>query len=328
MKPKDTQSRKWQITINNPCDKGFDHEYIKSQLNDFKSLKYYCMADEKGETLHSHVYAVFSNPVRFSSVKNHFNEAHIETARGTSEENRDYIRKAGKWENDEKHGTIIPDTFEEFGEIPEEHQGERNDLAYLLELIRAGYSNYDLVNMLPDYLFSLDKIERARQLLKAEENKDVFRILSVSYIWGKTETGKTRGVMEEHGYTNVYRVTDYTHPFDGYAGEDVIVFDEFRSQLKIGDMLNYLDGYPIVLPCRYANKQACYTKVYLISNIPLEDQYQTVQIEQNATWEAFARRIHEVIHYPIKPVFKEIDDGEPCPFDESMQQSMEDTNER
>lgn len=33
---------------------------------------------------------------------------------------------------------------------------------------------------------------------------------------------------------------------------------------------NILDGYPLELPCRYANKQACYTEVYLVSNLPLE----------------------------------------------------------
>lgn len=313
---KDTQSRKWQITINNPQEKELAHDKIKEILNELKSIRYYCMADEMGETYHTHIYVVFNSPVRFSTLKKHYEEAHIEMARGTSEENREYIRKSGKWQDDEKHETSMPDTFEEYGEIPEEHQGERSDLAYLLELIRAGNSNYEIIDMVPDYLFSIDKIERARQMLKAEENKDVFRMLHVTYIWGKTGTGKTRGVMEEHGYTNVYRVTEYTHPFDSYAGEDIIIFDEFRSQLKIGDMLNYLDGYPLSLPCRYANRQACYTKVYIISNIPLEDQYQQVQMEQKTTWEAFIRRIDEVVKYPIEVTFTDVPNDEPSPFDE------------
>ena len=279
-------------------------------------MRYYCMADEMGETYHTHIFVALNSPVRFSTIKNRFEEAHIEMSRGTSEENREYIRKTGKWQDDEKHETSMPDTFEEYGDIPEEHQVERSDLAYLLELIRAGNSNYEIIDMLPDYLFSIDKIERARQMLKAEENKDVFREMHTTYILGKTGTGKTRGVMEQYGYTNVYRVTDYTHPFDGYAGEDVIIFDEFRSQLKIGDMLNLLDGYPLTLPCRYANRQACYTKVYIISNIPFEDQYQQVQMEQKSTWEAFHRRINEFIKYPLKITFEEIPNDEPCPFDE------------
>ena len=59
-------------------------------------------------------------------------------------------------------------------------------------------------------------------------------------------------------------------------------------------MLNYLDGYPVELPCRYANKVACYTKVYLVSNIPLDEQYPNVQQNEPESWKAFNRRIHEV----------------------------------
>lgn len=103
--------------------------------------------------------------------------------------------------------------------------------------------------------------------------------------------------MEKHGYSNVYRVTDYQHPFDRYAQEPVICFDEFRSSLMVGDMLDYLDGYPLALPARYANRQACYTTVYLISNIDLSEQYRNVQENEPATWKAFLRRIHHVIEY-------------------------------
>lgn len=314
---RDTQSRKWQITINNPKEKGLDHDCIKQKLNSLKSLRYFCMADEMGETYHTHVYVAFNSPVRFSTLKNLISEAHIEMARGTSEENRDYIRKSGKWENDEKHETCVDGTFEEYGYIPEEHQGERSDLAFLLELIKSGYSNYEIIHMVPAYLFNIDKIERIRQMLRAEENKEVFRKLHVVYIWGKTGTGKTRSVMEKYGYRNVYRVTDYDHPFDGYNGEPVIIFDEFRSQLKIHDMLNYMDGYPLTLPCRYANRQACYTIVYIISNIPLEEQYPIVQQQQRSTWEAFLRRINEVKTFPLENnTLVDLSDDTPTPFDD------------
>ena len=73
--------------------------------------------------------------------------------------------------------------------------------------------------------------------------------------------------------------------------------EEFRSSLKIQDMLNYLDGYPLKLPCRYANKIACYTKVYIITNISLSEQYESIQSEHLETWQAFKRRIKKVIHY-------------------------------
>ena len=51
--------------------------------------------------------------------------------------------------------------------------------------------------------------------------------------------------MEGHSYAGVYRVTDYAHPFDSYAGEEVLLLDEYSSNFKIRDLLNYLDGYPL-----------------------------------------------------------------------------------
>ncbi|MGB8451112.1 MAG: hypothetical protein WCD89_02165 [Anaerocolumna sp.] len=68
-----------------------------------------------------------------------------------------------------------------------------------------------------------------------------------------------------------------------------------QGSLKIQGMLIYLDGYPIELPCRYANKIACFTKVYIITNIPLSNQYEGTQREYAETWGAFLRRIHRVI---------------------------------
>lgn len=62
-------------------------------------------------------------------------------------------------------------------------------------------------------------------------------------------------------------------------------------------MLEYLDGYPLALPARYANRQACYISVYIISNIDLTEQYPNVQVNEPETWKAFLRRIHHVIEY-------------------------------
>jgi len=62
-------------------------------------------------------------------------------------------------------------------------------------------------------------------------------------------------------------------------------------------MLLYCDVYPIELPSRYANKFACYNKVYIVSNWSLEKQYPEIQREDEESWNAFLRRIHKVIIY-------------------------------
>lgn len=100
--------------------------------------------------------------------------------------------------------------------------------------------------------------------------------------------------MDTYGYDMVYRVTDYHHPFDTYDGQDVIIFEEFRGGLKHGDMLNYLDGYPLLLPCRYYNRQACYTKAFIITNLKPDELYTGVD---DASRRAFFRRIGNIIRY-------------------------------
>ncbi len=303
---KDSRSRKWQITINNPIEYGYSHEHIKELLNEFSSLVYWCMSDEVGEqgTYHTHVYFCLNNASRFSTIKSKFNGPHVEMANGTSLQNRDYVFKLGKWIKDKKHETNLADTHEEFGECPVERQGSRNDLNDLYDMIKSGMSNYEIIEDNPSYMLNIDKIERARQIVREEKYKDMFRELEVVYIWGETGTGKTRGVMEEYGYSNVFRITDYLHPFDNYKGQEVIIFEEFRSSLKIQDMLNYLDGYPLELPCRYANKIACYIKVYIITNIDLLQQYESVQKEYSETWKALLRRIHKVKQFCSDKVYE------------------------
>lgn len=62
-------------------------------------------------------------------------------------------------------------------------------------------------------------------------------------------------------------------------------------------MLNYLDIYPLTLPARYSDRVACYSTVYITSNIPLEEQYREIQRYQLETWRAFLRRINVVQEY-------------------------------
>lgn len=296
---KDTQSRKWQLTINNPVDKGFTHEKIKEIVSDMKSVVYWCMSDEIGEneTYHTHVFIQGRGGIRFSSLKKKFEGVHFEMAKGSAEQNMEYVSKTGKWKNDKKAETSVPGTFEEFGEMPIERQGRRNDLDDLYAMIKDGYSDYDILEVMPESLLNLEKLDKVRQVLHQERYKNEFRNLEVVYLYGDTGVGKTRGIMEKYGYANVFRVTDYAHPFDNYRGQDVIVFEEFRSGFLMADMLNYLDGYPLELPCRYNNKFACYTKVYIITNVPLTQQYVNTQLDYPATWMAFLRRIKAVVHY-------------------------------
>lgn len=322
----DSQSRKWQITINNPSDHGLQHTAIRDTLLGMK-LIYWCMSDEVGDngTYHTHIFLCSRGGIRFSTLHKRFPGAHLEIAKGTSQENRDYITKSGKWEKHKKHETQVPDTFEEWGDIPSERPGARNDLADLYAMVKDGLNNYEILEQMPDVMFKLDKLDLVRQSLLDVQFVNTWRNMDVTYIYGATASGKTRSVMERFGYTNVYRVTDYLHPFDTYMGQDVVLFEEFDGSLPLLDMLKYLDGYPLVLPARYSNKQACFTKVFFATNIPLADQYKQLQRDSPETFHAFLRRIHHVYRYTGSKVlqynivflsdgFRVLLEGEVTPF--------------
>ena len=299
---KDSQMRRVLFTINNPDEKGISAEEISRRLNTgVKNVEYFCFSKEIGEeehTPHYHIYAVFKHPKRFSTLKNLFPEAHIDRPFGTHSENRDYVFKTGKWEGTEKESTRIDGTQVEQGELPSDARGDGSAFALVIEQIKDGMSDLEIIDHNPSLLPRLTDIQRYRRLVEQESQKEIFRQIEATYIWGPPGTGKTRGVMEKYGYSNVFRVTDYIHPFDTYEGQDVILFDEFMSDnMSVTDMNNIMDGYPLKLPARYSDKTALFTKVFIISNLELEKQYSKVQDEHPKVWEAFLRRIQTVITY-------------------------------
>ena len=292
--PRNKAYRKFQLTFNNPKEHAFEHEMIRHILQEISGIVYWCMCDEEGSTYHTHLYVAFENAKEFSMMQRRFYGMHIEAAKGTHRENRDYIRKEGKWRDSEKSETNKPETFEESGELPEESDRRVKQTEKIMSMLYDGATDAEILQECPGAMMYLPRIEQARQTLLEAEQRTKFRELTVTYIWGESGIGKTRSVMEKHGYENIYRVTNYAHPFDGYKGQKVILFDEFRSSLPLTEMLCYLDGYPVPLPCRYADRMACYTEVYIISNIPLEKQYPNVQLEEPASFAAFKRRITSV----------------------------------
>ena len=289
------RSRKWLITINNPLEHGFDLARIKAAVLDLPGIVYWCLCDEQGdecETLHTHVFFVCENQLSHTQVDARFPTFHRDIARGKSSENRAYVLKDGEKFNKQPDGSYsYKDTG---GELPNERQGKSRDADIIVDMIKAGASNEDIVDAVASAYRDLEKVERVRSMYRDAQFKDTWRELEVTYIFGKTGSGKTRSVMDKYGYSNCYRVTDYKHPFDTYDGQDVIIFEEFRGGLKHGDMLNYLDGYPLLLPCRYFNRQACYTKVFIITNVPPDAQYASID---TGTRKAFFRRIHTVREY-------------------------------
>ena len=178
-KGKDSQSRKYQLTLNNPADKGLDHDEIKRRLAQLKSAVYYCMADEIGletQTPHTHVYVQLRSPARFSRIRRLLPDAHIEMAHGSAAENKAYIEKSGKWADDAKADTSVPGTFEEWGELPDDPgQGFRSDIAELYNMIVDGMSNSEIMAANPELAVHISRMDKIRQDILEDRYRSTLR---------------------------------------------------------------------------------------------------------------------------------------------------------
>jgi hypothetical protein len=273
------------------------------------------MCDETGKngTYHTHLYIYFTNAIMFSTIKMLFPTAHIDAVKGSSYENRCYLLKSAPEHNKNPDGSYQykdcsgklhsginhSDTFEESGECPDEHQGKRNDLEKIYEYVKDGYTNSEIIEMCGEpAILHVGKLDRLRHSYLIDEYKGQRRLnLVVHYITGQTGTGKSRNILDEFGDENCYRVTDYDHPFDSYQCEPVLIFEEFRSQIRLSDMLNYLDIYPVILPARYSPKVGCYSTVFVVSNWTFEQQYSELQKdeEQESSYQAWIRRFNGTV---------------------------------
>ena len=213
---------------------------------------------------------------RFSTLKRKLKavglgDAHMEPRKGSVSEAVGYCSKTK---------TRDGDGFS-FGEIDKHEkedskQGERTDLQRLKARAEAGET-------VGQILLSEDGERAARYLgwlratceaAQAAKYRTAVRDgLEVCYLWGETGVGKTSYVYESEGIGNVYTVTDYSHPFDNYEGEPVLLLDEFTGQLSMPVALKVLDKWPVQLSARYMNKWAAYGKVWVVSNIPPADLY-------------------------------------------------------
>ena len=304
----DSQTRDWCFTINNPK---LNEQELYDYLQTLNNVRYFVFVRERGDgtadnpngTEHHQGYIEFDSPKKFSTIKNYFSEdkigvnAHIAQRRETRISCVNYVKKVEGF-SDKVH-THISDIFE-YGEFSK--QGERSDISDMVEMKKQGARNTEIFEAYPNSFARYKNfVEEMSNEYKSEHFKKVPRKLEVVYIYGKAGVGKTRYVMDKYGYENVFRLTDYGNldnpNFDEYNCQDVVVFEEFRSSIKIEKLLNYLDLYPVMLPARYHNKTACFTKVYIITNLPITEQYCGIQGDHFKTWQAFIRRINKIYNF-------------------------------
>lgn len=300
---KDFQARDWAFTVNNPTQTESQfYDYLKSLSN----VRYFIFVKEQGHgtsnnpngTPHYQGYIEFSQPKKFSTMKKNFSQetigvnAHLSKRNGSRINCVEYVKKKGS--HQDKKDTQIGKIYE-YGEFS--NGGQRNDLIDMVEMKSDGKSDIEIFEAYPNsyarYESFIDNMALKYKSKGCSNKRDV----KVIYVYGPPEVDKAKYVYDLHGYENVYCNQGYELGkwFDGYAGQDVLLLDNYFSDFKINLLLSYLSCQPVTIPCRYRNKRACYTKVYITSTVSSFEQYDPMCTSDNELIEAFRARIDEEI---------------------------------
>lgn len=257
------------------------------QIDADAGIRYLLYQLERAPTtgqLHLQGFVTYSQVHSLAQVKVtlHHDTAHVEKMQGTVQQSIDYCTKsttkvAGPW----SVGT------------PPTGQGHRTDLDEVTAAIKSGASKRKICEDFPVAAVKYSKgLDYLRHTL---DSCPKWRNLTVWWVWGKTGTGKTRMAMDSvDDPTKIHIVHSDGQWWDGYDGQDSILFDDFYGQIKLCTMLRYLDGHPLQLPIKGGFVYAKYTKVWITSNVHYQDIYKNEKIPDEARL-AFERRITESI---------------------------------
>lgn len=281
MDEKDTQSRGWILTL--PAD-----DYDKDMIMD--RFANYCFEGQKevgNETGYEHWQLWIENktPIAFSTLRKKFPKGHFEVRRGSKQQAHDYVSK-----EETSTGETISNGEIDYGD----HRGERSDLRAARDALLEGATVEHVVKAVPGAWRYIKNFKEVRDIYLSEKFMKAERDIQVHYVYGEPGVGKTRMIFDRFKYEDVYRVNSYRNPFDTYNSENVLVLDEFYGQINMEQMLNILDRYPLRLPARYNDRVACFSEVFIISNVPLSSQYLEIQNQNPQQWKAFLRRIDSV----------------------------------
>lgn len=165
----------------------------------------------------------------FTAMIKYFGDGrHVEGMKGSLTSNQDYCSKDGK--------------YTEFGIKPQ--QGRRLDLEFINNEIQTGKINPDgiIINHPMMYHQYGRTIEKSHDLYMM----NIWRTTMTRGVWivGGTDVGKSHTILQDYNPK-----THYQHPlgdngwWDGYRQQPIVVFNEFRGEIKFSELLIIVDKW-------------------------------------------------------------------------------------
>lgn len=269
------KSKRWCFTIN-----GFKpDDVIGLRELGRGGVQYLVFGREVAPTTgmrHIQGYVEFFERIRLPAVRKLISSrAHCEIARGSPEDSLRYCSKEGD--------------FEVFGKSGfRDGQGRRRDLEVIRDEIRKGSSDRDIADAhFSQWVIHRRSFEAYRAMCSGIRSWKSY----VTVYWGPTGCGKTRRVFEQ--CERLWSLSDMQGRwFDGYGGEECVLFDDFASGIEFRFLLLLLDRYPMRVPVKGGFVQWLPKRIYITSNQSPLLWYFMLDDQQRAP---LYRRLDEII---------------------------------
>lgn len=245
--------------------------------DEWEGVRYFVWQLESAPTtgqLHYQAYMETDRPIHFSTIQRFpgLEGAHVERRMGTREQARDYCRKKetqvdGPWE---------------YGIWMEKGQGNRSDISKMVDLIKEGKSDQDILDQCPaSYVKYYRAVNHIRTLTVKPRDFKTF----VYFIYGPSGTGKSR--LARDLLPEAYWKQPHSIWWDGYQSSDVII-DDFKGWLPYSDLLRLLDRYPLQVQTKGGQSQMVAKHMAISSTLIPQKWYKP---EVHFDWVEFSRRV-------------------------------------
>lgn len=169
-------------------------------------------------------------------------------------------------------------------------QGARSDLQGPISMIQAGATIRQVAMEHPQQFV---KYHRGFEKLRRYYIKPRTEPPEVTVIYGKTGLGKSRQAREILKDPYVWYPQNKQW-FDGYDGQDEVLFEEFRGQLPFGMMLALLDRYTTTVEVKGALMDFVAKKIVITSPTHPDRWYPTLA-DKEGRLDQLHRRITNII---------------------------------
>ncbi len=269
---------------------------IYQKLIDDKKIQFIAWGLETCPTTgkeHHQAFLYFHNP-KSTSAKNRckigkmFGETQcdVRPMLGSFNQNEAYCSKEG--------------SLNKLGEEPK--QGERGDLKELKDLILKGDMTAEDVAVADPHTFhqygrTLEKIETIalRKRFRTE-------MTSCKWYTGPSGAGKSHTVFQDYDPDKCFIKDLSVDWWDGYTGQEIVILNEFRGEIKFSQMCALIDKWPMTVPIRGKESVPFLAKEVRVACIKSpKDVYHRTASEDGEPWQQFERRI-ETINLKKRPL--------------------------